>query len=692
VAFLVGALAIFLVLGVVGGGAHAIRSAILPGWDGAIARLAELVLGLTLVLGTAQVLGVFSAFRPGAVFVAEVAVGAIAWAIAGRLGRPASDEAPSPDHQPGPGEDELGVESDVGVGIDDGTSAEARTRSYLAEQAVALIGVGVVAVQWMAHTGDAVRRGMTHPDTLWYHLPFAARFVQHGDFDDLGGIGYRAARYFPLNSQLVHALGILGVGSDALSPYLNLAWAALALLAAWCVGARHGHGPLAVLAAAVALGIPAMAATQPGQASSDIACAALLLTAVALLFEASDLEPAPIALAGLATGLSLSTKVTIALPIAVLVLGTFILILLARRFRVAALWAASVAVTGSFWFLRNWVQTRSPLPWFDIEIGPVVMPAAIYDEARPLADTIFDGTSWGDLYLPGLWQGLGRAWPLVVGLAVVGAVLAMVRGRRFERLVGVAVIGGLVGHVFTPLTGGFSFVFNLRYLTPMLLLGFVLLARFCPGGRTGRLALSAILAVVLVADALTPHRERVEAWPTEPLPWVLAIVAVAVALAAAYRWSRARTQPWTPAVVVGVTLALLVTGAWAGQQYYLDHRYVDLRLHADEVDEYFREVSDARVAVLGTDETYPMFGLDSSNRITSIIASSFPELTPCRDWRHTFGGRFDYIVLTSFGFNVYPQPDPWILADDPAVTEVAREGDSIVYRLDGPLDPESCPP
>jgi hypothetical protein len=670
--YLAATAAVLVVVAVLARGAQVLRAGLLPTWRGAPARLAEAVIGLSAGFGAAQFVGALRLFRPLPLLLAGLAAGGTCWAL-GRLV-------------------DVDVDRDETGSATAGAARPAPLRHQPVEWVAVLLGVGIVAVQWMTHVGASVGRGMSHPDTLWYHMPFAARFVQNGSFTGLEGIGYVAARWFPFNSQMLHALFMVAYGNDAFSPFLNLAWAALALLAAWCIGASRGNGPLALLLAAVALGVPAMAGTQPGQASSDIACAALLLAAVALLFETEDFAPVPIALAGLATGLAISTKVTIAVPIAVLVVGVLVMALVARRFAVSALWAGAVAVTGSFWFLRNWMITGSPLPWFDLALGPITLSATAAEEGAPLSETIFDGDAWASMYRPGLALGFGRAWPFVLAIAVGGIVLALVKGPRFERIAGLMVLAGLIGHVVTPLTGGLSFVFNLRYLTPVLLLGSVLFARQLPATRQWRPAMSAGALALVVVGATAANRERVEAWPEAyvvpvALGTVLAVALVALYVRATDRWPARRHVG-----VAALALLLVLSGAWSAQQYYLDHRYLDAGLHMDEVHEYFRNVTDARVAVFGTDETYPMFGVDGSNRVRRGDDAAIA-LTDdfCRDWRRAIAGNYDYVVLTLYGIGNYRKPSGWIIRTDDAATLVVRDGRSSVYRLDGGLDPTTCP-
>ena len=43
-----------------------------------------------------------------------------------------------------------------------------------------LVIVAIVGAQWAGKAATALARGMTHPDTVWYHGPYAVAFVQRG--------------------------------------------------------------------------------------------------------------------------------------------------------------------------------------------------------------------------------------------------------------------------------------------------------------------------------------------------------------------------------------------------------------------------------------------------------------------------------------------------------------------------------
>ena len=543
-------------------------------------------------------------------------------------------------------------------------------------------------VQWTTHVAYAVGHGMTHPDTLWYHGPFAAQFVQEGAFTGIESLGYDAARFFPFNSQLVHSLTILAYDRDIASPFVNLGWLALALLAAWCIGARRGLGHVSVAAAAVGLGLPIMTATQPGQASSDIACAALFLAALVLLLE-SELRPVPLALAGLATGMALSTKITVAVPVVVLVTAVAVLCAWRRQWVAAVVWSAAFVLTGTFWFFRDWVVSGNPLPWFELRLGPLHFARQIPPSSPSLAHDVLDPYAWDALYLDGVWQGLGRAWPAIVALLLGPALALVIRQRRrwdaVELVLGLVVLAGAVGYVVTPMTGGFSFVFNLRYLSPILLLALAAIPLVMPA-RMAPIALG-VLAILVVVGATMPNREQVPAWPSDAvLPSVL-LVGAAIGLVAV----AVRTRAFVRVGALAVVLAFLAFGF--AQRQYLDHRYVDAGLGTEEIDEYFRDVRHADVVVFGSDASLPFFGTDLSNHVRR---GDLPPVdtgdSPCRTWRRVLADKADYVVMLRGQFGYFVSPPDVAVAGDRAARPVLATTQGTVFEIDGSFDPSTCPP
>src|SRR5437588_738416 len=390
-----------------GFGAIGLRRAWLPGWGGAPARLAEAVLALALLLGVAYVMGSVGAFRPWAVGGAVFAVGLVAWAPAhiwgtGRFAR-----------RPGPRRASAPVKPPAGKGA-----------------LVAAVASACLFAQWWAFTAPALEHGMGNIDTLWYHAPFAARFVQEGWITRLApthpGL---LPTFYPDNSELVHALAILPFHRDVLAPLLNLGWLVLAVLAGWCVGRPYGAPAGTLLAAAIPLGTPVLASTQPGNATNDVVVLALFMAALALVTNAEG-ERAPLALSCVAAGLAAGTKVTIVAPaFAVALCAPWLAARGARRS--AAAWCAlGVIVFGGFWYLRNAVRAGSPVPPVHLHLGPISFPTPAGLHTPPALDLTFAGLAtrnhaWGSVILPGLHENLGVAWWAILGLAALGTLISL---------------------------------------------------------------------------------------------------------------------------------------------------------------------------------------------------------------------------------------------------------------------------
>ncbi|QYG94965.1 hypothetical protein HC251_22720 [Iamia sp. SCSIO 61187] len=664
-----------------GWGARSVVRSLLPGWRAAPTALATAVLALAGGLGVAQAAGAVGLLRPAVVLVSQGVVGVATGLVARRRG-PAEAVGPSGDRAAAGGRDDA-----VGPTADGHEDVLAGRNRW--EVGAAVVALGVLVTQWVSHTLDAVGRGMVHPDTLWYHMPFSTRFAQEGAFPTLDGVGYEAARWFPFDSHLLHTVLLMPYGRDWLSPYVNLAWLALALLAAWCIGERRHAGPLALVWASVATGLPILAATHPGQASTDMACSALLLAALALILE-SRWRPAPLALAGAAAGLALSTKVSLAVPVAVLVLLVVAVTAGIRRSAPATIaWLAGSFATGTFWFGRNWVITGSPLPWFDL---PPPFGEAVADERSPslLGARDVGRDVWDTIYQPGLEQGLGRAWPLLlVAIVLAGPALA-VRGRdRAERIVGVVVVAAVVGYLATPLTAGVTFGFNLRYLAPGFVVAAATVPLLAPQGARARLVVGGAGLALVVAGATEGHVERVEAWP-DATPAALVAVAVAGLAASAFVVLRRRhpAGAWPRLVAVALVVAVGAVG-WPLQEHQAEQRYVDAGLPPSDVPmESLRHVTGERVALYGSVETYPLFGLDLSNHVEHGAA---PARRDCAGWRRLLDERYDVVVIAAFGLVPDPVPPEVVLSGDPDAVLVARDDAASVYRIEGPLAAAGCP-
>ncbi len=134
-------------------GARRLRLRLAPSFAGTVAGIADGVTFLALLTLALEAAGVIGVFDRIGVVAGCVLVGGVAWAVGAR-----------------------GPVAPRAVGVSAGrTLSQHRTLVM----SVAIAGTSVVAAAWIGWTMFAYRHGMETIDTLWYHMPFAARFVQN---------------------------------------------------------------------------------------------------------------------------------------------------------------------------------------------------------------------------------------------------------------------------------------------------------------------------------------------------------------------------------------------------------------------------------------------------------------------------------------------------------------------------------
>ncbi|MEX2448925.1 MAG: hypothetical protein WD404_09325, partial [Solirubrobacterales bacterium] len=156
-----------------------------------------------------------------------------------------------------------------------------------------------------------------------------------------------------------------------------------------------------------------------------------------------------------------------------------------RRWVAAGWWSAAGFAGGGYWYLRNLIASGNPLPQLET-LGPISLPhPERLQGARPdfsIAHYATDTAIWQEYFGPGLDHALGTLWPLVVGAAILGALLALLqRQDRLLRWLGGVTLFGLLAYVFTPFGAAgaegdpVGFSINVRYAIPSLLVGLTLL-------------------------------------------------------------------------------------------------------------------------------------------------------------------------------------------------------------------------
>jgi len=592
--------------------------------------------------------------------------------------------------------------------------------------------VGVIAVvvgHWALTTKHALDRGVFNFDSLWYHLPFAVEMVQSHSLTGMHYVDTVFTNWFyPQNSEVLHAVGMSLTGRDIPSLFLNYGWLAVTFLAAWCIGRPYQRGSLCVVAVAVLLEAHVLVVREPGAAKNDLMAAGLLLAAIAILVTAwhrhrSDRRALPVgwglAAAGLAVGLAAGTKVTAlamagALSVAVLVLAPA-----GRRWAAAGWWFVPALLGGGFWYLRNLVVAGNPLPAVE-KLGPLSLPhPERLQIGRPdfsIAHYATDTGVWREYFAPGLHDGFGALWPLVVAAAIVAALLALVRGRdRIVRAAGAVALFGFLAYLFTPLSAAGAdgapeaFRINIRYLYGALLAGLVLLPlpRFFDRGRHRWWLLGALLAVLLLSD-------RADAVVRDPgRAFALLLVVLVVVLPGGLLLARARGAGRGIVLAGFAALALAIAAiGYPVQRHYLDDRFRNQvadesipGMNLDSAYRWARDVEGARIGLAGTSAgfaRYGFYGTDLSNRVVYLGEKgphgAFNAIAGCRAFRAAVNAAgLDYLVtapLLNFIHPDDPVPSPearW-LRGERAVAPLRRSGPVTVWKLRGELDPAACGP
>lgn len=678
---------------------HLLLRLLLPGWKGSPARLAEAILATSTLVVVALLLGSFGLLTEWALLATLLVATAAIWKWSRRRGEPQEEGGrllPAPPLRGG-------------------------------ATALALAVCFLTVLHLANGVHDSLNFGIYRQDSTWYHLPFAAAIFQTGDtwalqFTDPMAL---TAWFYPQNSELVHAVGMLGFGNDFLSPLLNLGWTALALLAAWCAGRPYGRGPETMVVSAIVLDAGMMEA-QAGNAPNDVVGLCFLLAAVALLINGWEARgdhgrrwrPASglVLVAGLAAGLAIGTKITLLVAVAALTVVLLALVASDRRPRIAGIWLAGVAATGGYWYLRNLVHAGNPLPW--ISPGPLPGPdqVGLYPRTpRSVAEYLGEPEVWVSQFAPALDETLGPLWPLVLAATVAGLALGMRRGglQRGLALMGVA---AAVTYALIPVSASGSpghpsgFESNLRYLSPALVTGLVLLPlqRGQAGQQPWMRYLLPALGVFFLAGLLASS-----SWESSQLllGLVLAGLLIGVPVAAAEA-IRGGVPASRLALALGVSLALIVALGYPTQRDYLESRYAPaLAPPADNpgfretpqwrrIQGWARGVRDSGIAISGPPAAfgqYVFYGSDLSNRVEYVgdpgPHGSYRPIADCPTWRAAVNRhRPRFLVVTpasELGPGSVPQESLWTRGAE-GVHEVVDAAPAAVFRIDRPLDPAGC--
>lgn len=546
-----------------------------------------------------------------------------------------------------------------------------------AAKVAAIVVVSVLLAEWSTQTVAAYHHGMLSTDTLWYHMPFAARFVQDHSITALHYVDSEPVTvFFPASSELFHSFGILTMGNDVLSPLLNTFWLGLALLASWCIGRPFGVGSITLSGSAILLATPGLVATQPGGAYDDVVGLALILSAVALLINSQVLgtraQRTVWVMAAVSTGLAIGTKWTFVGPAAALTLGAFFIVARGRRIRSLGIWMVALLLAGGFWYARNAIAVGNPIPPLHLKLGPLSLPSPGHTTpSSTVVQYLFNTRAWHQYFIPGLRLSFGPAWWGLLGLSALGLVMAVATGDRLQRVLGlVGIVSGVI-FMFTPqYLSEFGlpvfFVYNVRYSDAAVILGLVLLPinpvlSTWNRARWVLVAFMAVLAAIQFDAAIWPTRfftQHFLGGPVRGLDSLIGLlIGVAVfAIGTVIVFFRGKALHRRSKVLwIAVGAIVVIIAGYPIQQSYLRDRYVvSAGGVPHQLAKWFQNQNHIRVGVIGQFSylQYPYYGRDLSNYVQYLGVrgphGSYTMFTSCQSWREAItSGRYSYVVITT---------------------------------------------
>jgi hypothetical protein len=454
-----------------------VRRACLPGSPAVAGWVADAVLALAAILAVAQVAGIV-----GVLDAPAVVVGCLLVAVATFRLVPGREDAPR-------------------------SVARRTERGW--ERALAL-GLGaVVAADWVARTATVLERGTPgNVDTWWYHMPFAVRYAHEGS---IGGLHHVFAdptiAFYPAHGSLLHATGVLLMGSDVLAPALNLVALAIGLAAGWAIGEAYGVPHRGLVAAAVVFGLPVLVVSNGGEATTDALALALVLAALAVLATGGVDRRAPIAVAGVAVGLAVGTKLSMLWVAGGLTVGLVLWIRRGGRLGLLAIWTAAATVAGGFWFVRNLVEAGNPFPFVRIPLGFVTLerPRSFHYLDGPASASALDklGTPGflSEVVPNDLGIQFGPLWPVLLAVAVGGLALGLAR-PGLPRAVAIAGVVAGTAFLATPTTGTIL-LGQLRHVAVVLAVAVLVLMLQLRGRAAASVAV--VLTGCVVAAVVAPE-------------------------------------------------------------------------------------------------------------------------------------------------------------------------------------------
>jgi len=308
---------------------------------------------------------------------------------------------------------------------------------------------GLLCAVYVVFLIDAATRFPTGWDGVHYHLPTAVRWVQQGS---LGLVPNDRNTNYPANGMILPYL-LLTCDLQRLTSVVMVPQGILLAMLVWAIGRRLGIPRRArLLSTCVVMSIP-IVMFQTFSSYVDLFGTTTWLAALLALMWASRSPPGGqrfslVVIAGLAMGLAAGSKMTYLIVGALLVPVVLMLAMMSEHherrtwrpaLKLTAVFCAASCVCGSFWYVRNVVQTGNPF----FPLGLSVAGVTVFDGIDP--DSFFPERSTAAVlarWLPYPWleqrptgynfgvgNGMGAAFTTFVPVGLIAFLLSPLTRR-----------------------------------------------------------------------------------------------------------------------------------------------------------------------------------------------------------------------------------------------------------------------
>lgn len=585
--------------------------------------------------------------------------------------------------------------------------AEPQAPDSRGSQVLAAVAVGGLAIYLAAMLARFGSTPVTFIDTVTFHLPGVARWIQSNGIWQIDQfLPGQAQGYYPNNGNVVDLAVILPWHSDSLIRFVNLPFIALAWLGLYAAGRELGAAAASsAIAAAAALSYPAVTSYVVDSPTPDAVMYATFAAGLLfLLRHVGGRNRSDLLLAGLGFGIAFGTRwygvAAVAVVIGIWLIARLVFESGRRRALVDLAWiAVPIVLAGGIWLLRNWVESGNP--FFPVRVDPlgITIFDAPDDRVRELVGFTLggylgNGEVLSDFVLPALKVQLGYV-AVALGIGTLASGVVAFRATpdvTRARVIGLAVaaLGLLVVYLITPYTAlglrdlPYELGANVRYLVPALLVAAPAVAWVvarAPGGV--RLAMEAVLVVV----ALDGMRRGVDVSAADAIAGA-AIVAITALLALSMVLALRRRDRVAFAGLAVLVVAIVAVGVRVTQNDYLKGRYAGATVPLDNALD--RVPADAKIGLAGAwpvttlSPVLALFGPEFENHVGYVGETRDGMLLPYEDPAAYAAalerGDYDLVLVGNEKPLAFPQLDEAAWTQAAGYEEVAADTNFSLFE------------